>query len=57
MTEYQQFLTVSQVAKKLQVSTQTVRNWVKNGILPAAKLNSRVWRINENDVKSLTERQ
>jgi excisionase family DNA binding protein len=53
VTQENQLLTVRQVAQILQVSKQTVRDWVNRGVLPASKLNSRVWRINEHDVKSL----
>ena len=52
------FLTVKQVSQLLSVSNQTVRNWIKVGILPAKRINARVFRIEPDDVqKLLTERQ
>jgi excisionase family DNA binding protein len=52
------FMTVKQVSQLLNVSNQTVRNWIKIGILPAKRINARVFRIEPDDVKKLlTERR
>jgi excisionase family DNA binding protein len=42
------FSTISDVAKRLQVSTKTVRRWIKNGELIGHLIGSQ-WRISEND--------
>lgn len=38
------FLTVDQVAAKLQVRSTTIREWIRKGQLPAVKL-GRIYRI------------
>jgi excisionase family DNA binding protein len=43
-----QHLTVSETARRLSVTTRTVRRWVADGFLPAAKIPGRgggEWRI------------
>ena len=43
-----QHLTVSETARQLSVTTRTVRRWVADGFLPAAKIRGRgggEWRI------------
>jgi excisionase family DNA binding protein len=42
-------LTVEEVAEDCKVSTQTVRNWIKTGALPAIKL-GREFRIKREDL-------
>jgi|694.fasta_scaffold127767_2 excisionase family DNA binding protein len=48
-----QLLTVKQVAQILRVSNQTVRNYIKARVLPAVRINSRVYRIFESDVRKM----
>ena len=50
-----QFLTVEQVSERLNVHAETVRRWIRSGILPASKLvNDRAgYRIAETDVERL----
>ena len=48
-----QLLTVKQVAQILRVSNQTVRNYIKTRVLPAVRINSRVYRIFESDVRKM----
>jgi excisionase family DNA binding protein len=48
-----QLLTVKQVAQILRVSNQTVRNYIKTRVLPAVRINSRVYRILESDVRKM----
>jgi excisionase family DNA binding protein len=51
----QQVLTVPQVAEELQVTAQTIRNWIDGGALPAAKI-GRAFRIRREDVDALLAR-
>lgn len=41
--------TVKEVANKLNVQEQTIRKWIKDGRLPAVKLNGTTIRIPEDD--------
>ena len=50
-----QLLTVSQVAERLQVTAQTIRNWIDAGVLPAARI-GRGFRIRREDVDELLAR-
>jgi excisionase family DNA binding protein len=51
----QALLTVPQVAEALQVTPQTIRNWIDHGVLPAARI-GRAFRIRREDVDALLER-
>jgi|SRR5579884_2523539 len=48
-------LTVPQVADAFQVTSQTIRNWIDQGLLPALRV-GRAYRIREADVAALLER-
>ena len=50
-----QLMTVSQVAEEFQVTTQTIRNWIDHGTLPAAKI-GRSFRVRREDVEELLVR-
>jgi excisionase family DNA binding protein len=50
-----QLLTVPQVADELQVTAQTIRNWIESGVLPAARI-GRAFRIRREDVDALLDR-
>jgi len=50
-----QLLTVSQVAEELQVTPQTIRNWIDGGLLPAARI-GRGFRMRREDVDELLAR-
>jgi excisionase family DNA binding protein len=50
-----QLLTVSQVADQLQVTAQTIRNWIEGGVLPAARI-GRGFRIRREEVDELLAR-
>ena len=43
-------LTPSEIAEKLNIHPNTVRDYLKAGILPAVKL-GRVWRVEEEDLE------
>ena len=51
----QQLLTVTQVAEEFQVTTQTIRNWIDGGALPAAKI-GRAFRVRREDVDTMLAR-
>ena len=46
------FLTVAEVAEKLKLNQQTVRNWIDQGLLPALRIGRRV-RIRRSDFDRL----
>ena len=48
----QHLLTVTQVADEFQVTTQTIRNWIEGGALPAAKI-GRAYRVKREDVDAM----
>ncbi len=48
------FLSLEDVAKRLQVSDRTVRRWVKDGKLAAYKP-GREWRIRPSDLEDFLE--
>jgi|SRR6516225_1528044 len=50
-----QLLTVPEVAKRFQVTAQTIRNWIDHGVLPAVRV-GRAYRIRSEDVDALLER-
>ncbi len=47
----QKYLTTSDVAEMLQVTPETVWNWIRAGKLRAIKI-GRGWRITEEDLKA-----
>lgn len=48
-------LTVPQVAAEFQVTAQTIRNWIDQGVLPAVRV-GRAFRIAREDVDALLDR-
>jgi excisionase family DNA binding protein len=48
-------LTVPQVADEFQVTSQTIRNWIDQGVLPAIRV-GRAFRIERADVDALMGR-
>lgn len=48
-------LTVPQVAEEFQVTAQTIRNWIDQGVLPAVRV-GRAFRIRRGDVDALLDR-
>jgi excisionase family DNA binding protein len=49
----EEYLTVSQVAQKLQVHPESVRRWVRAGKLPALKLGGKYLRIKKGDLDEI----
>ena len=54
-TRQRQLLTVPQVAEEFQVTAQTIRNWIDQGVLPAVRV-GRAFRVRSEDVDGLLER-
>ena len=54
MTE-QQLLTVEQIASEFQLTSQTIRNWIKSGALQAVKV-GHVYRVKREDVDTMMDR-
>ena len=46
-----ELLTVNDAATKLKVNPQTVRRWIREGLLPATKIGKRQWRVRREDVE------
>ena len=51
----QQLLTVEQVASEFQLTSQTIRNWIKSGALSAVKV-GHVYRVKREDVDTMMDR-
>ena len=49
---HDEFLTVAEVAERLKLNQQTVRNWIDQGSLPALRVGRRV-RIRRSDYERL----
>jgi excisionase family DNA binding protein len=52
----QQLLTVEQIADEFQVTSQTIRNWIKGGALPAVRV-GHVYRVRRGDLDAMITRQ
>ena len=49
-------LTVEQVAQMMQVTPRTIRNKIKNGLLPGRKMvNGKSWRVRRADVDAMLQ--
>lgn len=49
---------VSDVAKMFDVKPATVREWIKDGILPAIKIGTgHYWRVRTSEVTALAQRK
>lgn len=54
----QQWLTVQQVAERLQVHPETVREWLRDGRLRGGRISRRAgWRIRPGDLSAFVEGQ
>ena len=45
------YLSIQQVAQRLNIGQAAVRDWVRTGRLPATKIGTRVWRVREVDLE------
>jgi len=48
--------TTAQVAAFLEVTPETIRNWIDDGTLPAIKLNN-LWRVTKRDLRDFISRR
>ena len=55
MHDEPQLLTVEQVASEFQLTSQTIRNWIKSGVLSAVKI-GHVYRLRREDVDAMMRR-
>ena len=46
-------LTIQDVASELGITPRTVRNWIRNGTLPARRIGPRLVRIRRDDLVAL----
>lgn len=51
----QPLLTVEQVASEFQLTSQTIRNWIRSGALSAVKI-GHVYRVRREDVDEMMRR-
>ena len=51
----QEVYTLQETAAILKVTTRTVRNWIKKGLIRASKL-GRIWRIRREEIDRLLRR-
>lgn len=49
------FLTINEVANRLNVEPKTIRRWIKEGTLTAAKM-GRIWRIDPEDLEKFIQK-
>jgi excisionase family DNA binding protein len=52
----QEFLSVEEIAAELKVHPQTVRNWIKGGVLPAIQTR-RAFRVEREDLDAMLAQQ
>ena len=45
MEDGEKLLTIEELAERIQLTVETIREKVKAGTIPAIKLNSRTWRF------------
>jgi len=50
-----ELLTVKEVADRLKLNPQTVRRWIRAGLLPASRVGRRQWRVKAEDFGGLRE--
>lgn len=52
----QDFLTVEQIGEELHLTSQTIRNWIRSGSLPAIKV-KHVYRVKREDLDAMLSRE
>jgi excisionase family DNA binding protein len=53
-TMLEELLTVEEAAVRLKLNPQTIRRWIRAGLLPAQKLGRKVYRIAASDLAERT---
>lgn len=54
MIEYR-LLTPEQVAEHLGIAVKTVKDYLREGVLPGVKIGKRIWRIRPEDLQAFIE--
>jgi excisionase family DNA binding protein len=49
-----ELLTVPEAAQRLKVNAETVRRWLREGVLTGVKLGKRQWRVRTSDLERLS---
>ena len=55
MTEQDDLLTTEEVATELRVSRETVRHWLRTGVLSGRHVGPRTWRVKRADLVRFLE--
>lgn len=50
-----EYLTIKEVANRIKVHPQTIRNWIRDGTLPASKPKGKIF-INIADLNAIMDR-
>jgi excisionase family DNA binding protein len=53
----EKLLTVEEVAEKIRTTPYTIRKYLRNGVIPAIKLEDGTWLIRESDVAAYLEKR
>ena len=51
-----EYLTVEEIAAELRLTSQTIRNWIKSGDLPAVQV-KHVFRVRREDLDAMVSQQ
>ena len=54
-TEQDELLTTAMVAAELLVNVQTVRAWIRDGVLPARRVGLHQYRIRRSDLRKFVD--
>ena len=55
MAEQDDLLTAEAVSEELQVTVQTVRRWIRDGVLPGRRIGLRQWRVKRSDLRRFVD--
>ena len=54
-TEREELLTPTEVAAELKTTVETVRHWLRTGVLPGLRIGPRQWRVKRSDLVKFVE--
>lgn len=57
LLEHKEWLTTTEVAEYLGVSTQTVRRWKEEHGLPLKKWSHRTWKVEKNELEEWARKE